>query len=531
MRGPQSLQTDSYNPTTSNHEEEGKFPHTARTSPRYFNMPNKLKIRMLSPKKRLTGTPDDSGADRQVEDWVDEGRRMLSRPAGPDHTLKHCSSSGTMRKTMIRAVGWILIFMGVSSVSFPVLDSTAESPDAWTPHSLTSVILDLRITNRVYNESLADQHSAEYSTLKFEVDQLFADIYALSYNRTHLMYLGTDEMIFSNGSVIATSRLLFGPTQVSPELVRGIFLPAYKQITAPALEIDFGYTDNELPTEGAFEDEKNFPVPTMTRVEEPPLTSTASVTIPSTATSPSATPDMTTKTASLTSRISPTLETPNNSTPAVVDGLSDSTKSTFLNSSTTLQPTTTSVTNYISASNITTTEPPTVTSTTVAPGTITTRSNDTTVITANVSTTKTSSQTSIASTAPTKTTLSTTFNKSTAKPKTSSTPAAPPLKTTPLYYSPNTADLIPGWGVALLAMAGVILFLLIILIILVMVWCCCPRRRVFVNEADEMNPPMYYSPDIPMYSTQSTFETTNNKQVDVREKPPKIRTGMYVVNN
>lgn len=46
--------------------------------------------------------------------------------------------------------------------------------------------------------------------------------------------------------MIATSRLLFGPTQVNPEIVRDIFLPAYKQIPSPALEIDLSYTESKI---------------------------------------------------------------------------------------------------------------------------------------------------------------------------------------------------------------------------------------------------------------------------------------------
>lgn len=61
---------------------------------------------------------------------------------------------------------------GVNSVNISAVDSPTESTDASTPHTLTSVIMDLRITNRVYNDSLADQQSAEYSTLKQEVEQL-----------------------------------------------------------------------------------------------------------------------------------------------------------------------------------------------------------------------------------------------------------------------------------------------------------------------------------------------------------------------
>ncbi|XP_056331984.1 mucin-5AC [Danio aesculapii] len=447
---------------------------------------------------------------------------MLTQPAGGDHTLKDYSSS-KMIKIMLRAsttlvVGWILLFIGVNSVNISAVDATTESTDASTPHSLTSVIMDLRITNRVYNESLADQQSAEYTTLKQELDQLFDDIYALSYNSTHLMYLGTDEMIFSNGSVIATSRLLFGPTHVSPELVRGIFLPAYKQIPSPSLDIDFSYTDNELPTEGPFEEEKNFSSPTMTTYKDPPLSTTPLMTTP------------------LTSH-SPSTHTPNMSTSIGVENITHSIHSTStLFNSTTVHPTPNVLSNT-STLYSTTAETPAGSITTASNGTtITTVPNVSTVPTTTGTTTPAASTSTITSVRTTLTSVhSTAVNPTTSSTPftTSSTPfsTASPQKTTPMYYSPPTiADLVPGWAVALLALVGVSLFLLILLIILVVIWCCCPKRRVFVNEPEEMNPPMYFSPDIPMYSTQSTFDTTNGKQADVREKTPKIRTGMYVVN-
>ncbi|KAI7806130.1 putative mucin-17-like [Triplophysa rosa] len=64
-----------------------------------------------------------------------------------------------------------------------------------------------------------------------------------------------------------------------------------------------------------------------------------------------------------------------------------------------------------------------------------------------------------------------------------------------------------------------------------LVMCCCwPNKRTVVKEPEVIIPPMYFNPDIPMYSTHSTIDSPNGKQVDDREKPPKNRTGMYVVN-
>ncbi|XP_016313828.1 cell wall integrity and stress response component 4 [Sinocyclocheilus anshuiensis] len=465
---------------------------------------------------------------------------MLTQPAGRDHTLKDYSSSKMMkiipRFSTTLVVGWIVLFMGVNSVNISAVDSSAESTDASTPHSLTSVIMDLRITNRVYNHSLADQQSAEYTTLKQEVEQLFADIYERSYDTTHLIYLGTDEMIFSNGSVIVTSRLLFGPTQVNPELVRGIFFPAYKQIPSPALEIELSHIENELPTEEPLEEEKIFSRPPTTTHKEITFT-----TMPLTST-----PDNIMDTESFTSRL-PSTRSPNMSTShpsgssAVVGNITNSIHSTtsipFNTTTMHLNTTTSSLMDNTKVPNGTTTAAPIGTIPTASNGTTTT---DTITSVPNSTTTTTTPNNTTTTTAPNNTTTAvplstfTSIHSTVGKPTISSTKftTAQPSRTTTMNHSPTTkvTVLVPGWAVALLALAAVSLFLLIILIILVVIWCCCPKRRVFMNEAEERNPPMFFNPDIPMYSTQSTFDTSNGKQANVREKPPKNRTGMYVVN-
>ncbi|KAI4892425.1 hypothetical protein NFI96_019354, partial [Prochilodus magdalenae] len=92
---------------------------------------------------------------------------------------------------------------------------------------------------------------------------------------------------------------------------------------------------------------------------------------------------------------------------------------------------------------------------------------------------------------------------------------------------------VPGWGVALLVLAAIILLLLLLLFILLLVcWCCWWRRRGFMNVSDP-DPPGYYNPDIPLYSTHSTFESQNGKspQDSDSETSPRNRTGMYIVNN
>ncbi|XP_052003445.1 uncharacterized protein LOC127658280 [Xyrauchen texanus] len=580
--------------------------------------------------------------------------------------------------------GWLVLFMGVNSVEMSLVEFPNESTDAMTPHPLTAVIMDLRITNRTYSDSLADQQSVEYTILRREVEELLNEIY----DPTLLTYLGTNEMTFSFGSVVANSRLLFGTAMLNPVLVRSIFLSAYKQIPSATLEIDLGYFENELPVQEPLEEQEPTSRPPSTpQTEKPmamPLTSTpdiitdaASLTsrhpityTPNMNTSflLSSSADVKNTTHSFLSSITPsptstrlnnttmhpntthlpmsntsfifaaqndtTASTPNESTSAafkrstnaapngtIIAAPYDITTASF-NSTITAAPndTTIAAPNYITTAsfNSTTTAAPNGTtiaapndittasfnsnttaatngitiaapndittasfnSTTIgAPNDITTASfnstttaapngttiaapNDITTASFNSNTTAatngitTASFNSTATAAPNGTTIAFHNSTTTADPNGTTTALGSTLpsidsttdmnstvKTTPftttqppntitVSQSPTTATaLMPGWVIALFVVAAVSLFLLIILLIVVVVlWCNKPKQRGFVNEPDESNPPMYFNPDIPMYSTHSTFHTANGKQADVREKPPKNRTGMYVVN-
>ncbi|XP_026084323.1 cell wall integrity and stress response component 4-like [Carassius auratus] len=199
-------------------------------------------------------------------------------------------------------------------------------------------------------------------------------------------------MIFSNGSVIASSRLLFGPTQVNPELLRGIFLPAYKRIPSPILEIDISYIENELPGEEPLEEEKNFSRTPMTTHKETPFTTMSSMTTPLTST-----PDIITDAESFTSHL-PSTHSPNMSTSlplgssAVVGNITNPIHSTTsIPFNTTTMPLNTTTNSLMDISSIstrptnsvtngTTPEVPNRISTAAPIGTNTTASNGTTTI-------------------------------------------------------------------------------------------------------------------------------------------------------
>ncbi|KAF7708509.1 hypothetical protein HF521_017566 [Silurus meridionalis] len=74
---------------------------------------------------------------------------------------------------------------------------------------------------------------------------------------------------------------------------------------------------------------------------------------------------------------------------------------------------------------------------------------------------------------------------------------------------------VPGWGIAILVLAAIILFfMLILLILLLLFWCCWWRQRGFMKVSDP-DPTGYYNPDIPMYSTHSTYESHNGKSLQL----------------
>lgn len=61
---------------------------------------------------------------------------------------------------------------GVNSVDISAVESLPESTVVTTPHPKTKFIMDLRITNRIYHDSLNDQESEDYKSLRQEVEQL-----------------------------------------------------------------------------------------------------------------------------------------------------------------------------------------------------------------------------------------------------------------------------------------------------------------------------------------------------------------------
>ncbi|KAJ8386543.1 hypothetical protein AAFF_G00170130 [Aldrovandia affinis] len=72
----------------------------------------------------------------------------------------------------------------------------------------------MKITNKIYNDSLKDQNSEDYKTLNGEVTQVLNNVYG-----KYSYYKGVTEMIFSNGSVIADSTVVFQSRGINIKVV------------------------------------------------------------------------------------------------------------------------------------------------------------------------------------------------------------------------------------------------------------------------------------------------------------------------
>nr|XP_055067025.1 mucin-3A isoform X2 [Misgurnus anguillicaudatus] len=391
----------------------------------------------------------------------------------------------------------------LNSVDVFAMDSPIENTVVTTPQPKTKFDMEIRITNRIYNNTLNDQDSEEYISLRQEVEQLFFDVYS----PTPLLYVGTDQITFRNGSVIASAELLFETTMINPVLERRLFLSRYRDLTSPQLRIDPDYVENQLPQQPV--EDVNTTTPTT------PLTTTPSMTTPLTST-PNITTQTTIPTSHSTSTIPPTHTTTltfstvvDNTTYTLHSTSGDNT--TYMLHSTSINSTSTPLNNTMHPSTNETQSPENMD---ITGGAITAAPNDTN--TTSSSTPNDTMSTSIHNTINSISTVSSSIS------TVSSILTDSPTK---------AATVVPDWGIALLVLAAISLLLLIILLIILLVMCCCKKnRRTFVKESEAITPTMYFNPDIPMYSTHSIIDSANGKQADVREKPPANRTGMYVVN-
>ncbi|KAJ8267883.1 hypothetical protein COCON_G00130550 [Conger conger] len=122
---------------------------------------------------------------------------------------------------------------------FGISASVAQNP---TPADTNPYFLSIRITNRIYNDSLEDQNSVDYRSLRAEVTQLLYNVYNCSSCSTADTYLGVSWMTFSKGSVIANCKVAFHTMYVNSDVVKNLFCNSAGAPGISKLKIDIDYT-------------------------------------------------------------------------------------------------------------------------------------------------------------------------------------------------------------------------------------------------------------------------------------------------
>ncbi|XP_035266613.1 mucin-1 isoform X2 [Anguilla anguilla] len=115
-------------------------------------------------------------------------------------------------------------------------DSQALAPASSTivPISDSTFFLSIKITNRIFNESLENQSSEDYRELRGELKRLLDDVYTSEpYN-----YSGISAMTFSKGSVVANTTIVFRTTDIIPSVVKNLFLDYVKKNPPSNLELN-----------------------------------------------------------------------------------------------------------------------------------------------------------------------------------------------------------------------------------------------------------------------------------------------------
>ncbi|KAL2084567.1 hypothetical protein ACEWY4_020085 [Coilia grayii] len=474
-----------------------------------------------------------------------------------------------------------LILSGVHSADVvpPFQLALGDSPA--TSSSFTTHLISIKITNRIYNDTLKDPNSADYKRLLKDVRLLLN-----SALEEGTQYDGRiTDMTFSNGSVIANTTIQFGTTEIDPVKVKYFInkaqsstLDLQKDSTkvipfSPPPELrqkkDVRSPDNQpaIPTTTPFE------VDTVTASTRMGFTSAPNSTQNHTTTASvhalSSTEAYGTNISQTTTPHPAPLNStsipagysshPSSTSTGIPDHSSHDTSSANITSTTTAStgpPVTSTIPHVSSISNETTmslnytSHSPHTTVTDLGHNTSPSydKNNETvsTVSTTTAGKMETSTllnQTSRPSDQPTRPTALSTAPKATGvstmshnsssltslatsrshntAPTAQQEPTSNPIATQPSGAINSPEEGVPGWGIALLVLAALILLMLFIFLFYLMYFCCCRR-------ASNPTPYMPFNPDIPMYSTQSTIDLPNGKAYE--DRPTNNRSGMYVVN-
>nr|XP_046182430.1 mucin-5AC-like isoform X3 [Oncorhynchus gorbuscha] len=251
----------------------------------------------------------------------------------------------------LRITQCILIFAISGSLSVPY--SVTPAGMSTTPTNKMVFQMDIKITNRVFNDSLLNPNSEDYKKLYGEVSQLLADAYKSPTSGTASTYEGVATMTFRNGSVIANTDIVFNTTLINGFVVKFDFLDYIDANPSALLQIDTNYIESETvvaPTSTITTPTSTIITPTtptttithMTATTTNPPTTTPLATnttmkIPSTSTLLAPNTTMKIPTTSTTLALNTTINIPTNSTPLVLTtSMNISTNSTPLALTTTI---------------------------------------------------------------------------------------------------------------------------------------------------------------------------------------------------
>ncbi|XP_052328053.1 uncharacterized protein LOC118399428 isoform X6 [Oncorhynchus keta] len=112
-----------------------------------------------------------------------------------------------------------------------------------TPTNKMVFQMDIKITNRVFNDSLLNPNSEDYKKLYGEVSQLLADAYKSPTSGTASTYEGVATMTFRNGSVIANADIVFNTHSINGFVVKFEFLNYIDANPSALLQIDTNYIE------------------------------------------------------------------------------------------------------------------------------------------------------------------------------------------------------------------------------------------------------------------------------------------------
>ncbi|KAJ8005473.1 hypothetical protein DPEC_G00147000 [Dallia pectoralis] len=130
--------------------------------------------------------------------------------------------------------------------------ATPSRPAKINPALLSTYYLSIRITNKIFTESLKHKYSEDYKQLRKQVEQMLQVVYRPLFNEK---FEGIFDIIFSNGSVIANSTLKFWSTNyMNANVIRSIFTTNIQTYRSKTFDLDVIFPEGQLLLEATLLD-------------------------------------------------------------------------------------------------------------------------------------------------------------------------------------------------------------------------------------------------------------------------------------